>query len=83
MKYRKTKHAEKVLNERNISDEWLERVLENPELTEPDEIDPELEHRLGKIEEFGNRVLRVIINVRRRPVLIITAYFDRNMKGQV
>ena len=55
----------------------MERVLDEPERTEPDSIDVDLEHRFGRIADFQNRVLRVIVNLKVMPPLIVTVYFDR------
>ena len=62
MEYRLTSHAEDVILARKIELAWLEKVLDSPEKTEPDTEDPELEHRLGRIAEHGNRVLRVVLS---------------------
>jgi hypothetical protein len=35
---------------------------------------------LRPIEEFGNRVLRVIFNETTQPPHVVTAFFDRTMK---
>ena len=51
--------------------------MEGPQWTEPDPVDAALEHRLDAIPEFGNRVLRVIVNIAATPPRVITAYFDR------
>lgn len=83
MEYKETKHARRVISRRKISRSWLKQVLLEPELVHPDEEDPDLEHRLAKIKEFGNRVLRVIVNTTVKPNKIITAYFDRTMKGKL
>jgi hypothetical protein len=42
-----------------------------------------LEHRLGVIDEFGARVLRVVVNPSAVPLRIVTVYFDRRMKGKL
>ena len=34
-------------------------------------------HRLARIPEWGNRVLRVIVNGKSVPPRIVTAFFDR------
>jgi hypothetical protein len=48
--YELTKHAQTRLNERNdISLEWVERTLLNPESIESDDKDPKLRHALAKI----------------------------------
>ena len=62
MKYTLTAHAATVLAERQIDMEWLNRTLSEPERVERDPSDPELQHRLSRIPEFGNRVLRVVMN---------------------
>lgn len=51
-----------------------------PERVEPDRIDPDLEHRLGRISEYGGRVLRVIVNPTKLPLQVVTAYSDRKMR---
>ena len=55
----------------------MEQVLNEPERTEPDSIDGDLEHRLGRIADFQDRVLRVIVNLTVAPPLIVTLYFGR------
>jgi hypothetical protein len=66
---------------RGIRQEWLERVLASPEWRESDAVDSDLEHRLSTITDFGNRVLRVIVNVTVQPERVVTLYFDRKMRG--
>ena len=83
MKYDLTQHAQDVLAERGILISWVERVLKQPQRVEPDNNDPELEHRLARITEHGNRVLRVVVNKTVRPVLVITVYFDRAMRNKL
>jgi hypothetical protein len=62
-------------NTTSPSDCWLAGPA--PEATEADPIDPDLEHRLARIPEWGNRVLRVIINGKTVTPRIVTAFFDR------
>ena len=40
-------------------------------------MDPNLEHRLAPVAEFGNLVLRVVVNGTVNPPRVVTAYFDR------
>jgi hypothetical protein len=65
--YELTEHARHVLNERRISLVWLERVLTTPAKIQSSITDPELENRFGKISEFGDRVLRVVVNTQVVP----------------
>jgi len=78
-----TDHAVVVLRERDISIDWVRRVLEQPRLRLPDEEDPDLVHALGPIPERENRVLKVVYNPNRDPWLIVTAYFDRAWRGLI
>jgi hypothetical protein len=77
MDYVLTEHARDVLEKRQIQTAWLEQALTAPELTEADPVDPDLEHRLARIREFGDRVLRVIVNFKKAPPHVVTAFFDR------
>jgi hypothetical protein len=77
MDYQLTEHARESLRKRpSIRVEWVERV-------EPDRTDPELEHRIGRIQESEGRVLRVIVKKPSNPIRVITCYFDRKMRRQL
>jgi uncharacterized DUF497 family protein len=77
MAYTLTEHAHDAMEKRGIAVEWLERTLVAPQRREPDKTDGQLEHRMAAIPEFGNRVLRVIVNTAVEPERVITMYFDR------
>lgn len=77
MNYVLTEHAREVLKKRQILLTWIERVFITPEATEADSMDPQLEHRLARIPEFNNRVLRVVVNNQKTPLHIVTVFFDR------
>jgi hypothetical protein len=79
--YRLTAHAARVLQERAIPLEWVTRVIAHSGRVEPDEHDPALRHRLAAIPEHAGRVLRVICDETSDPWTIITAYFDRKLRG--
>jgi hypothetical protein len=81
--YKLSQHARDVLEEREIPVAWLERVLNSPQRVEADADDAKLEHRLGRIREHGNRVLRVVVNKSARPPRIVTLYFDRTMRNKL
>ena len=81
--YELTIHAREQIVERDISLEWIKRVLDSPALTEPHKTDPELRHALGVIPEYGNRVLRVVYNYTTDPWRVVTVHFDRRMKGKL
>ncbi|CAF0694774.1 DUF4258 domain-containing protein [Candidatus Methylacidithermus pantelleriae] len=77
MDYILTQHARDVLAKRQIEIHWMEQVLTAPEVIEPDPVDPNLEHRLARVPQFGDRVLRAIISSKRKPPLVVTVLFDR------
>ena len=72
MDYVLIEHARDALKKRQIPIAWMEQALTAPEATEAD-----LEHRLARIPEFGHRVLRVIVNTKKRPLHVVTVFFDR------
>lgn len=77
MDYVLTEHARDVLEKRQIALAWVEQALRSPEAVEADPLDPDLEHRLARIRQFGDRVLRVIVNGKKTPPHVVTAFFDR------
>ncbi len=83
MRFEMTKHAQKVLDEREIQAEWLERTLTAPELVMVDPDDGAVERRFRRIPEFGGRVLRVAVNVAVEPNRVVSVFFDRQMKGRL
>ena len=83
MNYELTQHARKVLEERGIQVEWMERTLSAPECVLPDLDDPEVERLFRRIPEFGGRVLRVAVNTAVAPNRVVSVFFDRTMKGKL
>lgn len=83
MKCELSKHAQKVLDEREILVEWMERTMSAPELVLPDPDDATVERRFRRIPEFGGRVLRVAVNIAVEPHRIVSVFFDRKMKGKL
>ena len=83
IRYELTAHAATVMAERKIPAAWVERVLQSPERAEPDKVDPELRHILGRITEHDDRILRVVHNVTTNPWRIVTVYFDRGQVGKL
>ena len=76
MNLRYTKHARKRMNQRDLSDSQVERVVEAPEFTE--------EQEDGCIRYYGwvkelNFVLRVVC----RGDLVVTALPDRTAKRRL
>ncbi len=77
-----TQHALGRMVKRQIPMAWIERVIAEPDIVEDDEFDPELQHRLGKVPELANRVLRVIVT-KTDPMRVVTLHLDRRMKGKI
>ncbi len=77
-----TQHAIGRIAKRQIQVAWIERAVQQPDAVEDDEFDAELEHRLGKVPELANRVLRVIVT-KTDPMRVITLHLDRRMKGKI
>ena len=76
-------HAQKVIYERKIKLEWIENTFKNPDKVEVDLKNLEIEHKLKIIKENDSKVLRVIYNKSVNPIIIVTSFFDRRMKGKL
>ncbi len=76
-------HAQDVLRERCIPEGWVWRVVTSPEMTLADARDPHLIHALARIPENEGRVLRVIYNPDVGSIRVVTAFFDRTMRGKL
>ena len=70
-------HFEDMLRERQISRDWADRAIRDPDQTE-DRTDG-TRHFIKQIPEFGNRWLRVVVNINTVPAYRVTAFFDRRL----
>ena len=77
-----TQHALDRMAKRQLQAAWIELVITAPDIVEDDKFDPELEHRLGRVPELANRVLRVIVT-KADPIRVVTMHLDRKMKHKL
>ena len=77
-----TSHAVHVLAERAIRSEWVERVVAAPASRMPGPNDAEVERFFGSIAERDGRALRVVVSTHAVPWRVVSAFFDRNMRGE-
>ncbi len=73
-----TGHFADMLSERGIKREWVDRAISEPDRTE--EHDDGARHFIRQIPEFGDRWLRVVVNVTTQPERRVTAFFDRRLR---
>jgi hypothetical protein len=73
-----TSHFKDMLKERGIEREWADLAVLQPDRTE-DHADGTRHYILG-IPDFGDRWLRVIVNVASDPERRVTAFFDRRLR---
>ena len=76
MKFKLSVHAKDVMKNRNIIEDWVYAILNNPSVTM--DIAKDEVHLYGIIDEYNDRCLKVVINPLKN--LVITTYFDRKMK---
>ncbi len=74
-------HAATVIARREIATAWIERAVMRPDKVEPHPVDRALRHALVTIPERDGRILRVVYNPSSNPPKIVTAYFDRKLRG--
>ena len=72
-----SKHAQDMIEEREIPPEWIEHVLQSRIFEEPDRQTPGAIRAYAPIEAFGNRMLRVVYYDTGPALRVITLFFDR------
>ncbi len=71
-------HALDMLDERLIAEEWVMLTIDSFDRTE---VGPDNNvHYIKSAPEFGDRILRVIVNPDRTPNRIVTFFFDRRLR---
>lgn len=73
-------HARDMLQERNISEEWVWRAITTADRTE--EGADSNTHYIKAIPEHGGRFLRVVVNPRVTPKRVVTVFFDHRLRRQ-
>ena len=72
-----TRHAREMLLERNITEEWVFRAIQDSDYYETG--DDGNKHYVKAIPEHGGRQLRVVVNPNVSPNRILTVFFDRRL----
>ena len=75
-----TQHFKDMLKERSIPVSLIKCTL-----TEPEKIEDRADgtrHFLRRIPKHKNRWLRVIVNITVVPNKVVTAFFDRRLRGE-
>lgn len=72
-----SKHAQDMIEEREIPLEWIEHVLQSRIFEEPDRQTLGAIRAYAPIAAFGNRVLRVVYIETGSAIRVITLFFDR------
>jgi hypothetical protein len=72
-----SQHAQRMLEEREIPEEWMWRAIHDPDRVSIENDDNM--HYVKAIAEYGGRYLRVIVNPNIQPNRIVTLFFDRRL----
>ena len=76
-----SEHAlKRLMMRREIEFDWVVLCLDHPDRIT--KVQSNSWHYLKRIPEFGNRVLKVIVNPLIVPPRIITLHFDRDMSPE-
>jgi hypothetical protein len=70
-----TRHAETMMAERGIREEWIKATIAEPQATEPDPTRLDVQRAFRTIPENGNRVLRVVYASLGDTIRVVTAFF--------
>jgi Domain of unknown function (DUF4258) len=75
-----TQHAETMMAERGIKQEWIKTTIVQPDTTEPDPTRPDVRRAFRIIPENDNRILRVVYATLGDTIRVVTAFFDRGRR---
>lgn len=78
MEFKLSSHAQHVLHERQIAEEWLQRALREPDWEEGS--DDGNRHYFKSISAHGGRFLHAVVNPGTVPPTIVTVFFDRRVR---
>ena len=80
-----TQHSQDQMILREIKEEWILLTFSNPDLKIEYALNPEVVYYFKRIYEANSKVLRVVIRKlsSKDEYLIITCYFDRNMRNSL
>ena len=81
--YELTEHAKQRVAERSIQLDWISRAFLCPAKVSPHPDDESCRYAYVVIPEYRNRVLKVVYNYTENPPRVVTAFFDRKMRGKL
>ena len=71
------------MQQRGLAESLVRETVDKPDLVKPDSHDDTLENSYKRVDEADGRVLKVVTRTSRGEQLVITAYFDRSMRGEL
>ena len=80
-----TQHSQDQMALRAVKEEWILLTFSNPDLKIDYAPNPEVVYYFKKIYEANNKILRIVLKKlsSKDEYLIITCYFDRNMRNSL
>jgi hypothetical protein len=72
-------HAQDMLRERDIPEEWVWQTVNSADQSEFHVEDGNW-HYTKAIREKDNRILRVVVNQNASPYRVVTIFFDRRLR---
>ena len=80
MEFELSAHAQDMLKERNIPEEWVWQTINEPDWENMGE-DNNIHYYKG-IADYEGRILHVIVNPHVIPKKVVTVFFDRRARRQ-
>ena len=78
-----TRHAREQMALRNIINRWVEEIVADPALREPDPKDLEIERFYGRVTELDNHYIRVAVNTVVSPWRVVTVFVDSRVGDRI
>ena len=75
-----TRHAQTMMTERGIKEEWVTRTIAEPDSAEADPTRSDVRRVFRIIPENDSRILRVVYASIGDTLRVVTAFFDRGRR---
>ena len=72
-----------MLATRGIDDAALAAALDKPDVVRQDRSDESLENWYKVLPDHERRVLKAVVRKEDDTLVVVTAYFDRSMRGKI
>jgi hypothetical protein len=75
-----TRHARARMARDGIKEAWIDAIIQQPQHSMPDPLNPALTQAWRRIPELGGRAVRVVFYAAGSDVVVVTTFLDRGAR---